>query len=78
MVAGGRAVKLANDRKSTYVTSIILALWTMEVFLGIGQIWFYTVEHFIAWTLIYLMIKTQMEGEQIHHEERKKCKYIRD
>lgn len=36
------------------VSKILLGLWIMEIFLGVGQIWFYEIEHMIAWTLAFL------------------------
>ncbi len=75
LVAGVRTLKMAINKQGTYITRVVLALGVMEIFLGIGQIWFYTVEHLIAWTVIFLMVKIQQEKMSMPE---RKCKYVRD
>lgn len=74
-VAGVKTMKMVFNKQGSYVTRIVLALWAMEIFLGIGQIWFYTVEHLIAWTVVFLMVKIQYESVSMPE---RKCKYVRD
>ncbi len=74
-VAVVKTVRMAYRKQGSYVTPIVLALLAMEIFLGIGQIWFYTVEHLIAWTLIFLTLKIQYEGVSVRE---RKCKYVKD
>ena len=45
-----------NNNQNIY--RIVFALWIMEVFLGIGQIWFYSISHMISWTIIFYTMKT--------------------
>ncbi len=69
---GRKLMHLAIRKNSSYISKMLLALWVMEIFLGIGQIWFYSIEHMIAWTLVFLCSETVV-NQNVHI---KKCKYI--
>lgn len=72
---GIKLLKSSFYSRETSVTRIIFALWAMEVFLGVGQIWFYEIEHLIAWTIIYLYYDMQVETKESIPE--RKYKYVK-
>ncbi|MBR3019130.1 MAG: O-antigen ligase family protein [Clostridia bacterium] len=73
--AGLRAVSLSFSSKDAYVPRIVLAVLAMEFFLGIGQVWFYEIEHQITWTLIYYLIDDQLTKVEL--EPRRVYKYVK-
>ncbi len=58
LIVGIRLIRLLLKGKETYITRVLLALWATEIFLGIGQIWFYDETHLIVWTIISILIET--------------------
>ena len=44
---------LIGSSKKKYQISLVLILIGAELFLGIGQVFFFDIEHFVAWTIIY-------------------------
>ena len=48
--------KMFSDKENRYATCIFLAIWSVEIFLGLGQIWFYEIEHLITWTIIFVFL----------------------
>ena len=74
LAVGVRLVRQCFRAKKNYIIRMALALWIMEIFLGIGQIWFYVIENMIAWTLIY--VTADFEEEALRVAERK-CKYVK-
>ncbi len=71
------AIKLMRGRKKTKKPEmflVLIALWVTEIFLGIGQIWFYSIEHLIAWTILYVVINKSDSKEETPKE---KCKYVK-
>lgn len=44
-----------QKNEARYFNAVIIALWIMELFLGIGTIWFYEIEHRLMWTLLFLL-----------------------
>ena len=78
ILAAINLIKAFFLKVNSETTRSIIALWIIEVFLGLGQIWFYEVEHMIAWTIIYIyafnLEKTRAEKE-INIE--RKCKYVK-
>ena len=54
LAVGKRLINNLVFRIDTDITRLLCAMWIVELFLGIGQIWFYEIEHFIIWTLLYL------------------------
>lgn len=75
IIASVTIVRLSFGEGDRYIPRILLALLAMELFLGIGQVWFYALEHLFAWTLIYYLIdelvsnkkdkKTRMESRYV-------------
>ncbi len=57
ILAGARLIRLLIYRENTYIARVILALWAMEIFLGIGQIWFFEPTHMIVWTVLFVIIE---------------------
>ena len=56
----------------------ILALWIMEIFLGVGQIWFFEIIHLIAWTIIFLYIDMSRDSySEKRYSIGRKCKYVK-
>lgn len=72
--AGFVALKQSLNKTSSYTPRIVFGLWVMELFLGIGQIWFYDIEHLIAWTVIALCIYEQKGTNQLTGRT---CKYVK-
>ncbi len=75
IVASIQAVVLVSKDRSAYVPRILLALIVMELFLGIGQVWFYEIEHLITWTLIYYLIDDLIKQQE--EKNRMVCKYVK-
>lgn len=77
--AAVRAIFMAFRPDSDYMDRIILTLVFTEFFLGIGQVFFYEIQHMILWTLIF--IYQAMQDEKQHEMEKqseiRQCKYIK-
>lgn len=58
-----------------YTTSMLAALCISELFIGIGQVFFMSFHHFIAWMLIFYYIK---QGIVVENYPKPHFKYIRD
>lgn len=56
---------------------LVLGFVIVEFFLGIGQIWFYDMSHFIAWTLIFLMLHQMDKEEESTLSTGKRFKYVK-
>ena len=56
LIAGKTLIHKSIYGVDSFIHRIVFALWAMEIFLGVGQIWFYEFEHILAWTFIYLFI----------------------
>ena len=56
VLAGIHLIRRSLFGKEKYNSGVVLALWAAEMFLGIGQIWFYEIEHLIAWAMIYIAV----------------------
>jgi len=54
---------------------VLLAYFVAELVLGLGQIWFYEIEHLIGWTLIFIYLKNVQDNEIV--KEIKKYKYVK-
>lgn len=67
-------VRMLFSQTNDDTTKSVTTLWIMEIFLGIGQIWFFSVTHLISWTIIFLFI--QMDKEK-HAVTGKQYKYIK-
>lgn len=76
--AFGKLIIKAVQQNSTYLDGIILALCIMELFLGIGQIFYYDPEHLLAWTIInlYLDLKNKDSLHDNNYVENN-CKYLK-
>lgn len=72
---GIKLLQAAFSGKDAEVTRIIIALWAMEMFMGVGQIWFYEIEHLLAWTLIYLYYDMYSDGTKKQQE--RTYKYVK-
>ena len=55
-------------------TKSVITLWIMEMFLGIGQIWFFSISHLVSWSIIFLFIQMDQES---HPTIGRKYKYIK-
>ena len=55
--------------KTDNMTKTVLALFAMEIFLGVGQIWFYEFQHLLIWTIIYLFLKMNPEKQWIKEKQ---------
>lgn len=51
-----KLLQMLRSKHNREKTQMLLALWIMEIFLGIGQIWFYNIGHMIAWTIVFIYI----------------------
>lgn len=76
ILVGFRLLKSYKERKNG-LSLIVIAIWIVELFLGVGQIWFYEIDHMIVWTIIYLFPDTQMSEEIVSNVQVRKYKYIR-
>lgn len=74
IVSGVELIKGLWDYKNHYVYRIIFAFWAMEIFLGIGQIWFYSLSHMISWTIIFYTIKNL---KPVQKPVGRQCKYVK-
>ena len=54
IIVGVKLLRMTYASEKRYQTRLILALWVMELFLGIGTIWFYDSTHLVTWTIIYM------------------------
>ncbi len=74
-----RLVKLFFSETNNEITRTIIALWIMEIFLGVGQIWFYEIEHLISWTIIFLFIDMSEKAQPEQKQQRieRKYKYVK-
>ena len=73
--AGLMLFKKIASRSAPKTATVVLGFWIMQVFLGIGQIWFYEIELLIAWTIIYLYVDSlSIEQNKI----RRIPKYVKD
>ena len=71
--SGYSLLQKINDDDENYQKRIVLALWGVEMFMGIGQIFFFDIMHFFAWTVIYITaIKNNEQNIKIQ-----KSKYIK-
>ena len=61
--------------RQRYIARIILTMLITELFLGIGQIWFYEIEHLIVWTIIYLILEEL--GKDLVYTPKGTYKYIK-
>lgn len=76
IMIGFKLFKTIMAKEHEEVTRIVLALWAMEIFMGVGQIWFYEIEHMMAWTLIYLFFDMCSSEQVITHE--RVHRYVKD
>ena len=73
--AGFKLMTRRHHDKERHAANVVFALWAAEIFLGIGQIWFYEIEHMIAWTVIYSYLQ-MTENAQLS-EIGRKFKYVK-
>ena len=71
---GLKLVWLSFDSIKKNKSRLIFSLWAMEMFLGVGSIWFYEIVHLIAWTIIF-MYEKQFLNETMNYQTR--SKYIK-
>lgn len=74
ILAGIRLIRMLLYRENTYIVRLLLALWATEIFLGIGQIWFYEPTHLIIWTVLYVLIETLDADKKVSGRESKYVK----
>lgn len=67
---------IIREKDDTYIPRIVLGLFAMELFLGVGQAWFFEIEHMIAWTLLYYLIDDMIQKPQ-NKKTRMECKYVK-
>lgn len=73
-----KLMKYLLSSMNNETTRSIIALWIMEIFLGVGQIWFYEIEHLIAWTIIYLYVDmSDYIWHERNHISERKYKYVK-
>lgn len=71
-------LKNALGPKRDYQSTLLLAFCAIELFLGIGQIFFMEFHHFIAWTILFFLSRQPVSKEKSGSEPTvKKYKYIR-
>lgn len=75
IIVGIKILRSLYFKTDVEMGRVFLALWIMEVFMGVGQIWFYEIQHLVAWTIIYLYYDMQAIGQQTGEE--RKCKYVK-
>ena len=68
---------ISAEKKDTYVPRIVLGLFALELFLGVGQAWFFEIEHLIAWTLLYYLIDEMTGKPKKNNKPRMECKYVK-
>lgn len=67
---------IIREKGDTYIPRIVMGLFAMELFLGIGQAWFFEIEHMIAWTLLYYLIDEMIQKPH-NNMQRLECKYVK-
>ena len=74
-----RAFLMAFRADSNYMDRIILTLVITEFFLGVGQVFFYEIQHMILWTLIFIYqaLRDEKQPGQEKQCEIRHCKYIK-
>ena len=70
--AGIKILQLSFSNPGENTLKVVFAVWVMEVFLGLGQIWFYKIEHLIAWTIIFITIDMHRSTSE------RRYKYVKD
>lgn len=60
LVTFARAVQMAFFADKTFICRFTLGFCIVEFFLAVGQIWFYDMAHFLAWTIIFLIIQNKI------------------
>ncbi len=73
--AGLSALRVSFGKNDSYVPRVILAFWIMELFLGVGQIWFYEINHLVAWTIIFLSLDAL---PKVRSGSRRQYKYVKN
>ncbi len=58
-----------------YYFALIIALIGAELFLGVGQIFFFEFTHFIAWTIIYLYLFIEEPVNYLEKKPKSKSRY---
>ena len=74
--AGFKTVYLAFTSEKTYIPRIVLVLLVTEAFVGLGQVWFYEIEHLLIWTLIFYILD-DLTAEQEAKELKPVYRYLR-
>lgn len=70
LLTGFRIVSKIRNGKTSYQTKLIAVLYIGEMFLGIGQIFFLDIYHYLMWLILYL------STNEHHISNGIKCKYI--
>lgn len=75
--AGIKLTRISFIDRRNDLAKVYFALWAMEMFLGVGQIWFYDFEHLIPWTIIFIYIDmySSLKNKEIQKKER--CRYVK-
>ena len=71
--AGIELIEKVASSECSCQRRIVLGLWFVEIFMGVGQIFFLDIMHFWAWTIIYIHACSYKEKNIIRRES----KYIR-
>ena len=75
IVVGVKLIRALVKGSDPEMTRIFIALWAMEMFIGVGQIWFYQIEHLTAWTIIFLYYDMHFAEKQVIAG--RSCKYVK-
>lgn len=59
--SGYRLFQRTANKKNYFQTRIVLALWIVEILIGLGQIFFVDIMHYISWTIIYINVTDGMK-----------------
>lgn len=74
LISGFRIIRMIINDIEQYLPKVVFALWIMELFLGVGQIWFYGIGHLLSWTIIFLYIDMYYQPKIVVQEECKNDK----
>ena len=74
-----QAFKLSFVTDKSFRSRFALGFCVVEFFVAVGQIWFFEMAHFLAWTIIFLIITNIKDCEnEAYHNSRRASKYVRN
>ena len=68
---------IAYSKRKDMKSFMIFGLCMMELLLGVGQIFFYEIEHLFVWTIIFMFIQLEKSYGSMQEKPTKQCRYLR-